>query len=282
MISCGFAVCHVSVIIYAAQIQTQQVTSRTSFRLASALSFSAWVALFSASLARSSSSLAAFCSSVSGAISSVDSEKSVWSVLEAWYDARASFLNRLPQSLQTSDLACSPSTAGILGAPSSSLSSSSWDAAAGLVACACSSSRGLSWFSSSQVRAPCTVWSCQYIGVFVSMRLRAGVGDSMSGYVHPPVFLTASSARAFSKPISSSSSRSDCAMLLVCLVLVIDMPWMTTYVLTSSCGGVAGSSCQEQWCGGSIVLELLGQVAQMTQSGSESVDVGFFSASAEI
>lgn len=76
-------------------------------------------------------------------------------VLEAWKAARSPFLNLLPQSLQTRDLAPSG-----MGEPSSSSSSSAL-AVAAEAALACSSSKDLSWFSSSQLRAPCTA-SCQY------------------------------------------------------------------------------------------------------------------------
>lgn len=70
-------------------------------------------------------------------------------VLEAWKAARSPFLNLLPHSLQTRDLAPSG-----MGEPASSSSSSA--AFAVEAAAVCSSSKDLSWFSSSQLRAPCT------------------------------------------------------------------------------------------------------------------------------
>jgi hypothetical protein len=101
----------------------------TSFFFASSLSIIACFARLSAAAFRSSSNFA-FCSSfVRAGISSVDSEKSVCSllkiwyqryagyvcrfggadVLEAWNSACAWLLNFFPHSLQTKDLATSPS-----------------------------------------------------------------------------------------------------------------------------------------------------------------------------
>lgn len=72
----------------------------TSFRFASSLSATDWVAFFSLSFWRSSSSLAFFSSSVNGAIASVDSEKSVWSLVSS----NRQHMRHTPHPLRTVDV----------------------------------------------------------------------------------------------------------------------------------------------------------------------------------
>jgi hypothetical protein len=67
-------------------------------------------------------------------------------------------------------------------------------------------------------------------------------------YLRPPVFFTASSARAFSKPISSRRSKSDCAMAVLAVVLwcgsgsCLEAEMLVMYVCR--CGGQRGKRSQ--------------------------------------
>ena len=118
----------------------------SSFRFFSCLSTSDSPARLAAARSRSSLMRACFCSSVRGAISSVDSAKSVWPDFPAWNSACAWLRNFLEHSLQIR-----------LAAVGSSVASPVLEEGAAAAMEALISSRGVSWFLSSQSTAPWTV-----------------------------------------------------------------------------------------------------------------------------
>lgn len=175
---------------------------QTSLRLASSLSTRACFALFSFAFSRSSASFCCFSSSVRGAISSVDCSKfSCWLcnriskcshgkgmaghsyVFSAWNWTCIMDRNFLPQSVQTIDLASSPSLSGA-GSMLGFVSSDSGAAAASAVRI---SSMLLSWLSSSHCKAPFTVVNSQYAGLYRSCTRDMQVGTCT--YIRPSSWL---------------------------------------------------------------------------------------------